>query len=250
MSEPVCRFPANHDIVAAMERLPLLIIVPTIANNDGESKVKIRIVAGAALALAMLGATAAQAAAPGYTTANVNIRTGPDTEFPSVGVIREGDDIFVEGCLRDESWCDVRWDGNRGWVYSEYIAFKQRGETVLLPDVGLSVFNIPTITFTANDYWRRHYTGRPWYKDRDRWVAFKPRPRKGWRAPPPGPRKHGWWRSGYRAPEGMRAPPERGWKRPERSEDRRGRMDERRGEHRDRPNDRPHDKQDGNRDRR
>ncbi len=106
---------------------------------------RIRILAGAALAVAMLGVPAAQAASPAYTTANVNFRTGPDTEFPSVGVIPEGDDIYVEGCLRDESWCDVRWDGDRGWVYSEYIAFDYRGDTVLLPDVGVSVFGIPIV---------------------------------------------------------------------------------------------------------
>ncbi|MGD9712445.1 MAG: SH3 domain-containing protein [Thermomicrobiales bacterium] len=188
-----------------------------------------RSLAGVALAMfAMLGGTAAQAASPGYTTANVNIRTGPDVEYPSVGVIPEGDDIVVEGCLRDESWCDVSWAGNRGWVYSEYLAFDYRGETVLLPDVGVSVFRIPIITFAANDYWRRYYVGRPWYKDRNRWIAFRPRPRAGWHAPPPGPRKRGWWRSGYVAPRGMRAPPDRGWKRPARHERGGDRRDNRR----------------------
>lgn len=215
---------------------------------------KIRILAGAALALATFGATAAaQAASPGYTTANVNMRTGPDTEFPSVGVIPEGDDIYVEGCLRDESWCDVRWDGDRGWVYSEYIAFDYRGETTYLPDAGLSVFGIPVISFTADTYWRRHYVGRPWYKNRDRWFGYKWRPRKGWRAPPKGPRKRGWWRKGYDAPKGMRAPPDRGWKRP-RHEGRRDRRDDRRDDRRegrrdDRKDDRRGDRREGRGDR-
>ncbi len=168
---------------------------------------------GAALALAMLGAAAAHAATPGYATANVNMRTGPDTEFPSVGVIPEGDDLYVKGCLRDESWCDVLWDGSRGWVYSEYLAFDYRGEMTPLPDVGLSVFGIPIVSFAAHDYWGRYYVGRPWYKDRARWESYRWRPRAGWHAPPPGPRKSGWWRSGYQAPKGMGAPPDRGWKR-------------------------------------
>lgn len=169
----------------------------------------------------MLGAAAAQAGSPGYTTANVNIRTGPDIEFPSIGVIPEGDDIFVEGCLRDESWCDVRWDGDRGWVYSEYLAFDYRGETVLLPDIGLSAFRIPIVAFAAADYWGRYYVGRPWYRDRNRWYGYKWRPRAGWRAPPSGKRQRGWWRNGYLAPKGMKAPPVRGWKRPVRNERRR-----------------------------
>ena len=47
-------------------------------------------------AIGALGATAAQAD-PAYSTANVNLRTGPDTDFPSVGVIPEGDEISVQG---------------------------------------------------------------------------------------------------------------------------------------------------------
>jgi uncharacterized protein YraI len=163
------------------------------------------------------------------------MRTGPDTDFPSVGVIPEGDDIYVEGCLRDESWCDVRWDGDRGWVYSEYIAFEYRGETVPLPDLGLSVFGIPIVSFAAEDYWGRYYVGRPWYKDRNRWYGFHPRPRAGWKAPPPGPRKRGWWRSGYHAPKGMKAPPDHGWKRPPHHGNGKGkdRHDDRKDDHHD-----------------
>jgi uncharacterized protein YraI len=176
---------------------------------------KIFKLASAALMLSMVSALAVQAA-PGYSTANVNIRSGPDTDFPSVGVIPEGDNVDVRGCLNDESWCDVIWEGNRGWVFSEYLAFDYRGQVTPLPDVGLSTFSIPIVAFAANDYWRRHYVGRPWYKERDRWVKFKPRPRVGWKRPPKGPRKAGWWRQGYQAPSGMKAPPARGWKRPDR----------------------------------
>ena len=109
---------------------------------------------------------------PGFSTANVNIRTGPDIDFPSVGVIPEGEPLSIEGCLRDESWCDVRWDGGRGWVYSEYLAFDDRGEMVPLPDVGAAYFRIPFITFVARDYWDRYYVGRPWYRDRARWYGY------------------------------------------------------------------------------
>ena len=136
------------------------------------------------VAMASLGAAAAHAE-EGFTTANVNMRTGPDIDFPSIGVIPEGDPIYVEGCLRDESWCDVQWEDERGWVYSEYLAFDYRGEVVPLPDVGLSVFRIPVIEFRFVDYWDRYYVGRPWYRDRVRWRDFRPRPRVGWRAPPP-----------------------------------------------------------------
>ncbi|WP_295556947.1 SH3 domain-containing protein [uncultured Hyphomicrobium sp.] len=195
---------------------------------------KLRLI-GAFAGLTLMSITAAHAA-PGFSTANVNVRTGPDTDFPSVGVIPEGDEVEITGCLRDESWCDVIWAGNRGWVYSEYLAFEQRGEYVRLPDVGPAVFRIPFVTFTARDYWDRHYVGRPWYSDRGRWYSYKVRPRPGWRAPPPGARRAGWWRSGYHAPQGMALPPDR-WRRMERRherrEDRRDWREERRDDRRE-----------------
>jgi uncharacterized protein YraI len=193
--------------------------------------VRIGTLAAAALAVAMFGAAAH--AGPGYTTADVNFRTGPDTEFPSVGVIPEGDEIFVHGCLRDESWCDVEWGRDRGWVYSEYIAFDYHGEMTPLPDVGIAAFGIPIIGFVASDYWGHYYVGRPWYRDRDRWFAFRVHPRRGWHAPPAGPRRAGWWRSGYHAPMGMIVPPGRGWHRPMRHEHREDRRDDRRDYRRD-----------------
>lgn len=58
--------------------------------------------ASAVLAISMSGALAAQAA-PGFVTANVNHRTGPDTDFPTMGVIPEGTPVNIRGCLRDES---------------------------------------------------------------------------------------------------------------------------------------------------
>jgi uncharacterized protein YraI len=202
------------------------------------------------VALASLGAAAAHAE-EGFTTANVNMRTGPDIDYPSIGVIPEGDPIYVEGCLRDESWCDVQWEDERGWVFSEYLAFDYRGEVVPLPDMGLEVFHIPVIDFRFADYWDRYYVGRPWYRDRLRWRDFRPRPRVGWRAPPPGPRRRGWWRSGYNAPYGMRPPPDRGWRRPVRERyDRhdRGDRDRDRGRYERRDDRRGRGDRDGDRD--
>ena len=168
-----------------------------------------RLLGLAATIISFVAMAAAAQAAPGFATANVNLRTGPDIEFPSAGIIPEGTPVDVQGCLNDESWCDVIWEGNRGWVFSEYLGFDYRGQTVLLPDAGPAVFRIPIVVFSAAEYWNRYYVGRPWFRERDRWVVFRIRPREGWRAPPPGPRKAGWWRSGYRAPGGMKPPPER-----------------------------------------
>ena len=121
---------------------------------------KIIALIAAVAAFATLGVAAAQAE-PGYSTANVNMRTGPDIEYPSVGVIPEGEPLYVEGCLQDESWCDVRWADNRGWVYSEYIGFDYHGQTAYLPDVGIAAFGIPESAFTDEEdivgFWKANH---------------------------------------------------------------------------------------------
>ncbi len=160
---------------------------------------KVLRLAGLAAGLALGGMGVAQAA-PGYATANVNLRSGPDTSFPAVVVIPDGASVNIEGCLRDESWCDVRWGPNRGWVYSTYLAAPYQGRRELVPDWGLAAIGIPVIAFAASDYWGRHYVNQPWYGDRYRWYNYQPRPRPNWRPPPPGPRPAGWWRPGYAPP--------------------------------------------------
>ncbi|MET3356404.1 UNVERIFIED_ORG: uncharacterized protein YraI, partial [Xanthobacter viscosus] len=182
--------------------------------------------AGWVAGLAMAGMVSAAEAAPGFSTANVNIRTGPDTEFPSLGVIPEGSPLEIEGCLEDESWCDVIWQDYRGWVYSEYLGSEVQGRTAVLPDWGVAAIGVPVVAFAASQYWNQYYVGRPyyvnqpWYADRYRWEGYAPRPRPGWYAPPPGPRQPGWWRNNYIAPPGMQPPPSvtpmppPGWNRP------------------------------------
>ena len=108
------------------------------------------------------------------------MRAGPDVEFPPVAVIPEGEPVYIKGCLRDELWCDVVWEDDRGWVYSEYLALDYRGELMPLPDVGLVEFRIPIVSFAATDYWGRYYVGRPWYRERDRWFSYRIRSRQGW----------------------------------------------------------------------
>ena len=82
---------------------------------------RLRIVA-VLFAFATFGSAAAAHAERAFTMADVNLRTGPDVAFPSVDVILEGETVDIEDCLRDESWCDVSWEGGRGWVFSEYLA--------------------------------------------------------------------------------------------------------------------------------
>lgn len=75
-------------------------------------------------------------------TADLNIRSGPGPQYPSVGFIANGDSATVEGCLEASKWCQVTYDGTTGWSYSDYLTADLSGEVVVLteryPDVGLA----------------------------------------------------------------------------------------------------------------
>lgn len=109
-----------------------------------------------------------------YATHNVNVRAGPGVNYPVVDVARAGEEVYVYGCLRQRSWCDVDFDGLRGWMSSNYLAFEQRGRRYVGPDA-MYRMGTPVITFQFGSYWDRHYRGRHFYRDRHRWERPAPR---------------------------------------------------------------------------
>jgi hypothetical protein len=64
--------------------------------------------------------TAASLSQPISTTVNtaVNMRAGPDNEAPVVAVVPAGGRVTVTSC---KFWCEVVFDGERGWVYNEFV---------------------------------------------------------------------------------------------------------------------------------
>lgn len=105
--------------------------------------------------LAFIALAALSAAAPGVAfaqtasataTAELNIRSGPGPQYPSVGFIAAGGTAEVDGCLDASKWCRVNYDGVTGWSYSDYLTADLSGTAVVLTnryaDVGLT-----TVTF-------------------------------------------------------------------------------------------------------
>ncbi|WP_182083918.1 SH3 domain-containing protein [Aureimonas sp. ME7] len=189
-------------------------------------------------ALALLGALAVPGSAMAATaiaTTNVNLRAGPSTAYPPVNVVRGGEDVEVFGCLANRSWCDVDFYGQRGWMSSNYLAFIRGGVRYTGPR-SVGYIGAPTITYSFGNYWDRHYRGRDFYRDRQRWDGIYG-PRIFDRGPPPRGRD---WR------DGPPPPPYAG--RPDRRDDRRERWEERREDRRDRF-ERDRDRFEGRRDR-
>lgn len=140
---------------------------------------------GAAFGLLAISATPVFAATvSGFATANVHQRSGPSTAYPPITVIPAGSSITIYGCLPDDSWCDVSWGPNRGWMSSLYLQVTYQSRRVSVR--GYS--GIPFITFNFGSYWSSNYRNRSFYSQRSKWSNFNWQG-QGSGNPPPKPLK-------------------------------------------------------------
>ena len=59
-------------------------------------------------------------AAPGVVTSNVNVRSGPGTNYGVVDVVARGQQVDVQQC--QGSWCYIAKPGPDGWVSANYLS--------------------------------------------------------------------------------------------------------------------------------
>lgn len=135
-------------------------------------------------------ATSSAFAADGYVTGNVNLRAGPDPEYPRIFTVPAGTAVSIQGCLDGWTWCDVITMGARGWVAGSYVQYLYQSQPVIVQDYG-SRIGIPIISFTIGAYWGSYYRDRPFYRERDYWyhrpITPRPPPRPPHYRPPPRP---------------------------------------------------------------
>ncbi|MCM2404277.1 SH3 domain-containing protein [Rhizobium sp. S153] len=184
---------------------------------------KLAILAAGLLAAIVIPAVAE--AAPAYSTANVNMRSGPSTRYPAVIVIPYGARVDIKGCMQTANWCDVSYAGYRGWVSGTYLQALYSQRRVYVGPEYYRPLGIPIITFSIDNYWDRYYRSRDFYRDRDRWRDdYRPRPPRyddgDWNRPRP-PR----YDPDYNADRWDRPPPrydrndDNNWNRPPRREE-------------------------------
>ena len=133
----------------------------------------IKTIIGAAAVLFAAGSVSPVLAAglDGYTTTNLNIRSGPGVRFPPVGVLGAGTELAVHGCLARYTWCDVSASGLRGWVSAGYIEALYGERRVYMP-VYAQEATVPVISFEINSYWSAYYPESAFYDELDEWDDY------------------------------------------------------------------------------
>ena len=88
--------------------------------NRHTRKMLLNIATGVAVAAtAVVVFLPAAYAAPGTITSNVNVRSGPGTNYAVVDTARRGTQVDVQQC--QGSWCYISKSGPDGWVSSSYL---------------------------------------------------------------------------------------------------------------------------------
>jgi uncharacterized protein YraI len=105
----------------------------------------------------------------GYPITNVNLRAGPSTEYPVIVTVPNRAPIAILGCLADSSWCDVLFQGSRGWMRSIYLAGFYQGYYYPLRDYAAPRLGYSVVAFDIGNYWDSNYRDRPFYGERPRW---------------------------------------------------------------------------------
>jgi uncharacterized protein YraI len=143
------------------------------------------------LALAALGAglafaVPAQAQTVAYTAPGTsNVRAGAGLQYPVVGRLWGGTQVYVYGCVIDRSWCDIFGAGVRGWMHTSRLQFMYSGRLVPVPGYW-NYFGPPIITFNFG-YWDRYYRNQPWFFTWPRRPVPQPPRPPVWPYPPAQP---------------------------------------------------------------
>jgi uncharacterized protein YraI len=96
-----------------------------------------------------VGTTAILAAGPalavsGYSTAHLNLRAGPGTQYPIVGVMEYNVRSQITGCIADYSWCAITVAGLNGWASAEYLVVDEGGSILEVDEQGAAT-GIPVV---------------------------------------------------------------------------------------------------------
>ena len=133
-----------------------------------ERKMKLRnLIIGAATA-ALLAVPTMAMAAWGHVTGNVNLRTGPGTNYARITTLPAGASVFVNGAAGN-GWVNVRYGNVTGYVSGNYVTTNVVRPRPVPPRRGFFRPPPPRHGYWRKPYWdNRHnawYDGRRWYRN-------------------------------------------------------------------------------------
>ncbi|HET7716891.1 MAG TPA: DUF1236 domain-containing protein [Bauldia sp.] len=102
------------------------------------------VLTGLGLAMLLGGSAAADVAAT--ATTDLNVRAGPGTQYPVVGVLEAGSAVALGGCIEGSKWCSVNLSGVTGWAYSDYLVADLAGTQVVLTERPAEL-SVPTVVY-------------------------------------------------------------------------------------------------------
>ncbi|HEV2506599.1 MAG TPA: DUF1236 domain-containing protein [Mesorhizobium sp.] len=80
---------------------------------------------------------------------DLNMRAGPGSRYPVVGVLAAGQTAVLDGCLQGSKWCAVGNADDRAWINSDYVTSEFSGRRVVLTerpvDSGVTVIETPGV---------------------------------------------------------------------------------------------------------
>jgi uncharacterized protein YraI len=109
---------------------------------------KLLIVIATVCALFCLGATSAFAMGTDVQQTNhdVNLRTGPGTQYDVITVVPVGSTVIIQS--QDSGWDYIQYNDNLGWVYAQYLGAYAANTTASAP--AASVGSITNYSTTAD----------------------------------------------------------------------------------------------------
>jgi uncharacterized protein YraI len=92
----------------------------------------------------------AQAEMSATTISDIDVRTGPGSQYPTVGTATRGSEAILDGCVAGSRWCRIDVNGMRGWVYAQYLSVEQNGGPVIV-DKHSDDLGVPVVTYQQTD---------------------------------------------------------------------------------------------------
>jgi uncharacterized protein YraI len=88
----------------------------------------------AAVTAAVISAAPASAATLAAAMIPLNIRSGPGPQYSVIGAIPTRGQATVLGCVAGSLWCQVSYNGQLGWVYSQYLSAQFSGRSLIVAE--------------------------------------------------------------------------------------------------------------------